>query len=105
MEYVKTSLNNQTVKVALSKDYRVLRAIYLPTLELKTVDVAFLYNNPMLEMPYKNSKDFERLFLGMFPGSTEVVYTPAALNAVMGLADLNSKDQTPLLETQSDFSN
>lgn len=85
------SLNTPTVKVACSRDLRVLRAIYLPTLEVKEVDVIFFYNNPLLDNPYTNSKDFERFFLAMFPESTEVIYTPSALNIVVGLAELNSK--------------
>lgn len=85
------SLNSTTVKVSCSRDRRILKAIYLPTLEQKEVELFFLYKNPMLEMPYQNSKDFERLFLSMFPGSTGVEYTPEALNLVVGLADFNSR--------------
>ena len=35
----KTSLNTPTVKVSCSKDQTVLKAIYLPTLEVKEVKV------------------------------------------------------------------
>ena len=85
----KTSMSEPTVKVSCSKDRRVLKAIYLPTLEVKEVKVHSLYKNTLF--PLKNSEHFQKLFFGMFPESTGVEYTPEALNIVVGLADLNSK--------------
>ena len=85
----KTSLNTPTVKVSCSKDQTVLKAIYLPTLEVKEVKVYSLYKNPLF--PLKNSEHFKKFFFAMFQGSTDVEYTPEALNLVVGLAELNSQ--------------
>lgn len=84
----KTSMSEPTVKVSCSKDRTVLKAIFIPTLEVKTVKVYSLYRNPLF--PLGNSEHFKNLFFAMFPEATGVEYTPEALNIVIGLAALNT---------------
>lgn len=81
---------NKTLEVSLSEDTR--KFILKHNHKKKTVDVIFMYKNPLLEMPYNTVKDFERLFLGMFPECDKINFSdPAALNMVTGLANLNSQ--------------
>ena len=84
----KKKMSEKTIKISCSRDRTVLKAIYLPTLEVKEVKVYSLYNNPLFSL--KSSEHFEKFFFAMFPESTDVEYTPEALNLVVGLAELNS---------------
>ena len=61
MMEINTSMNKKLVKVSCAKDLTLLKAIYLPTLEVKEVKVYSLYNNPLF--PLKNSKNFKKFFL------------------------------------------
>lgn len=83
----------KTLEVSLSKD-NLKFVLKNNSLKEKTVDVIFMYKNPLLEMPYTTVGDFERLFLRMFPECHQIKFSDSALNMVYGLADLNSQEST-----------